>query len=62
MTEDLVYMLEEMGLRTGIDLEKLIAVRKVLESGLPDEPLYGFIAQVGLQKGGKRPDRLAVAS
>jgi len=62
VTEDLVYMLEEMGLRTGIDLEKLIAVRKVLESGLPDEPLYGFIAQVGLQKGGKRPDRLAVAS
>lgn len=62
VTEDLVYMLEEMGLRTGVDLEKLIAVREVLQRGLPDEPLYGFIAQIGIRKGGLTPDRLAIAS
>jgi len=59
VTEDLVYMLEEMGLRTGIDLEKLIAIRSVLEIGLPDEPLYGFVANIGVQKGGKPIERIA---
>lgn len=53
VTEDLVYMLEEMGLRTGVDLEKLVAIREVLAEGLPNEPLYGFVANVGLKKGGQ---------
>ena len=38
-------MLESMGLRTGIDLDKLIAVREIVESGLPDDPLRSAIAQ-----------------
>jgi len=50
VTEDLVYMLEEMGLRTGIDLEQLLETRAILEEGLPDEPLYGLVAQVGLSR------------
>ncbi len=51
-TEDLVWMLEEMGLKTGIDLAKLIAIRAVLEEGLPGETLRGAVARVGLGKSG----------
>jgi hydroxymethylglutaryl-CoA lyase len=61
VTEDLVYMLEEMGLKTGIDLKKLIACREVLREGLPGEPLYGFIAEVGPEKGGKAVEKIAAA-
>jgi hydroxymethylglutaryl-CoA lyase len=61
VTEDLVYMLEEMGLKTGIDLKKLIACREVLREGLPEEPLYGFIAEVGPEKGGKSVEKIAAA-
>ena len=51
VTEDLVFMLEAMGLRTGIDLDKLLAVRNILSNALPDEPLYGFTPDAGLPKG-----------
>src|SRR5690606_28657663 len=40
VTEDLVFMLEAMGLETGIDLERLIEVRKIVREALPEEPLY----------------------
>lgn len=43
VTEDLVFMLEAMGLRTGFDIDKLLEVRSILTATLPDEPLYGFI-------------------
>jgi hydroxymethylglutaryl-CoA lyase len=48
VTEDLVYLLESMGFRTGIDLDKLLAVRKILSEGIPDEPLYGYVAAAGI--------------
>ena len=48
VTEDLVYMLEAMGFRTGVDLDKLLAVRGILSEGIPDEPLYGYVAAAGL--------------
>ncbi len=51
VTEDLVWMLEAMGLRTGIDLERLLAVRAILQEALPGEPLYGFVADAGIPKG-----------
>ena len=51
VTEDLVFMLEAMGLRTGIDIEKLLEVRTILRAALPDEPLYGFIPDAGIPKG-----------
>ncbi len=51
VTEDLVFMLESMGLRTGIDIEKLLDVRNILIEALPDEPLYGFTPDAGLPKG-----------
>ena len=51
VTEDLVFLVESMGLRTGIDLEKLIAVRAIVAEALPGEPLYGHLADAGLPKG-----------
>ena len=54
VTEDLVFLLEAMGLRTGIDLERLIAARRIIHEGLPDEPLYGHVPDAGLPKGFRR--------
>jgi hydroxymethylglutaryl-CoA lyase len=51
VTEDLVFMLEAMGLRTGIDLGKLVAVRSILSESLANEPLYGFLPEAGLPLG-----------
>ncbi len=48
VTEDLVFMLESMGFSTGIDLPRLIAARKILHEGLPNEPMHGGVAQAGL--------------
>ncbi|KAB2895688.1 MAG: hydroxymethylglutaryl-CoA lyase, partial [Burkholderiaceae bacterium] len=51
VTEDLVFMFEAMGIRTGIDLDRLLAARGPLQAGLPGEPLYGMTPEVGLPKG-----------
>jgi len=51
VTEDLVFMLESMGLRTGIDIERLIAARQIILEALPGEPLYGHVPDAGLTKG-----------
>jgi hydroxymethylglutaryl-CoA lyase len=47
VTEDLVLMLNAMGLKTGIDLDKLLQVRSILTDALPGEPLYGFTPDAG---------------
>ena len=51
VTEDLVFMLESMGLHTGIDLDSLIASREVLLKALPGETIYGNVSKAGLPKG-----------
>ena len=51
VTEDLVFLLEAMGLRTGVDIDKLLAARAVLREGLPAETLYGYLPDAGLPKG-----------
>lgn len=51
VTEDLVFLLESMGLDTGIDVDALMAARVALRDGLPDEPLYGHVPDAGLPKG-----------
>ena len=55
VTEDLVFMFEAMGIRTGIDLGKLIAAREPLKKGLPGEPVYGMTPEAGLPKGWTQP-------
>lgn len=51
VTEDLVFMLQAMGLDTGIDLPRLLEVRRVVTAALPGEPLYGFTPEAGLPLG-----------
>ena len=51
VTEDLVFMFEAMGVKTGVDIEKLIAAREPLMAGLPGEPIYGMTPLAGLPKG-----------
>ncbi len=51
VTEDLVFMLDAMGLRTGIDLARLLEVRRILAEALPGEEIYGFTPEAGLPKG-----------
>ncbi|GAC1338315.1 MAG: hydroxymethylglutaryl-CoA lyase [Acetobacteraceae bacterium] len=50
VTEDLVFMLESMGFSTGIDLERLVAARAILQEGLPAEPQHGAVARAGLPR------------
>ena len=51
VTEDLVFMFEAMGVRTGIDIEALFAARAPLVEGLPGEPVYGMTPEAGVPKG-----------
>lgn len=51
VTEDLVFILESMGLRTGVDIDALLKARSVIAEGLPGEPLYGRLADAGLPTG-----------
>jgi hydroxymethylglutaryl-CoA lyase len=51
VTEDLVFMLNSMGYDTGIDIGKLLAVRKSIAEVLPGESYFGFTADAGLPKG-----------
>lgn len=50
-TEDLVYMLESMGLDTGIDLQALIGAQSVLKDIIPGQTLFGKMAGAGLPLG-----------
>ena len=49
--DDLCFMLERMGLRTGVDLDKLLAVREIVARNLPQTPMYGALARAGLPTG-----------
>ncbi len=54
VTEDLVFLLESMGLDTGIDIDKLLAARALFVAGLPGEPIYGHLPDAGLPKNFRR--------
>jgi len=47
-TEDCVYLLESLGVSTGINIPAMLEVRKKLNSWLPDEPLEGKLLKAGL--------------
>lgn len=46
--DDLCFMLDSMGLRTGVDLERLLKVRDIVSETLPDIAMQGAIARAGL--------------
>lgn len=54
VTEDLVFMLEAIGLHTGIDIAGLSDVRQIIAEALPGEPLYGFVPDAGVPLGFER--------
>ncbi len=49
-TEDLVFMLEQMGLRTGVDLGRLLAATEILAAALPEERIRSHLREAGLPK------------
>jgi hydroxymethylglutaryl-CoA lyase len=49
--EDTVFMLEAMGLDTGIDLDRLFEIRRFITRQLPGVSLFGHVAEVGLPSG-----------
>jgi hydroxymethylglutaryl-CoA lyase len=59
VTEDMVFMFESMGVRTGIDIDKLIEVRKTAFAELAGAELYGHISKSGLPKGYRPQARAA---
>ena len=48
--EDTAFMMESMGLDTGIDLERLLEVRRMVETFMPGIPFHGDLARAGLPK------------
>ena len=57
--EDLVFLLEAEGLRTGIDIEALAEARAIVEAALPGETTHGLVLKAGLPKGFVQPSKLA---
>lgn len=51
VTEDLVFMFESMGIKTGINFDKLLKAREILIASLPNESIYGMTPEAGLPKG-----------
>lgn len=51
VTEDLVFMFEAMGIKTGINLDLLFEARQPLQAGLPNESIYGMVPEAGMPKG-----------
>ena len=51
VTEDLVFLLESLGFRTGVDLDGLLESREIMERQLNGEPVHGTFVKAGLPKG-----------
>lgn len=49
-TEDTAFLLESLGLHTGVDIEALITMHQQLKRWLPDEGMTGALARAGLPK------------
>ena len=50
VTEDLVFMLESMGVATGVDLPRLLQARALLGASLPDDVLRSGVAAAGIPR------------
>ena len=58
-TEDVAYLMASMGMETGIDFGKLMALRQQVAQWLAGECLHGSIAQAGLPKTLRTPEVMA---
>ncbi len=51
VTEDLVFLVEAMGLKTGVEIHALLRAREFFASAMTDVEIYGFTPAAGLPKG-----------
>ncbi len=51
VTEDLVFMFEAMGVKTGVNLDLLFEARQPLQISVPNEAIYGMVPEAGFPKG-----------
>lgn len=49
-SEDLAFMLASMGIETGVDIDKLLALREKVAGWLAGEPTHGSLWKAGLPK------------
>ncbi|MBX9588050.1 MAG: hydroxymethylglutaryl-CoA lyase [Hyphomonadaceae bacterium] len=49
-TEDCIFLFESLGFATGVDIARLLALRRSVEAWLPGERFSGTIARAGLPK------------
>jgi hydroxymethylglutaryl-CoA lyase len=49
-TEDLAYLFASMGLHTGLDIDRLLALRAKVAQWLQGETLHGTLWRAGLPK------------
>ena len=49
-TEDVAFMLASMGVETGVNIDKLLALRQQLVDWLPDTPTHGTLWRAGVPK------------
>ena len=49
-TEDVAYLFASMGMETGLDFDKLLALRRRVAGWLEGEPLHGTLWRAGLPK------------
>ena len=61
-SEDLAFMLASMGIATGIDLERLLALRAKVARWLDGETLHGTLWRAGLPRTFHRPGAAAAAA
>jgi hydroxymethylglutaryl-CoA lyase len=59
--DDLCFMLDSMGLTTGVDLEKLLQVRRIVRAALPDIEMQGALARAGLPRNYQRAEERRAA-
>ena len=56
--EDLVYMVQKLGLRTGIDLDKLLTGKALLQALVPEATLRGAVSMASRYPADFVPERL----
>ncbi|SDH79528.1 hydroxymethylglutaryl-CoA lyase [Paraburkholderia phenazinium] len=61
-TEDLAFMLADMGIATGIDLPRLLTLRARLAQWLPDETLRGALWRAGLPQTFAAPANVRISA
>ena len=55
--EDLVYLMQKLGMKTSINLDKLLEGQAILQEALPDQHLYGMINRAGKYPADFKPER-----